>query len=85
MKFTVVWLPAAESQLAQIWLSARDRLGISEATERIDSLLRTNPEQQGESRADDRRVLLETPLGVVFRVLPDDLRVQVLRIWRYRT
>lgn len=85
MKFTVNWHHDAEHELTRIWLGARDRQRITAATEEIDSLLRTNPEQQGESRADGRRVLFEKPLGVVFRVLPDDLCVQVLRIWRFRT
>lgn len=85
MKFTVNWHPDAEQELTQIWLGARDRQRITESAEQIDGQLRTNPDQRGESREDDRRILMVAPLAVSFRVLTDDLRVVVLKVWRYRT
>jgi plasmid stabilization system protein ParE len=83
MNFTVLWDPEAEQELAAIWVAAADRAAVTAATDEIDRLLRTNPEQRGESRDDGRRILLVAPLGVLFRVLPDDRVVRVLQVWSF--
>ena len=71
MTYTVVWDPAVEQDLAHLWISAPDRQALSAAADQIDQLLRTDPEQQGESRPEGR-VLLIAPLGVLFHVLEQD-------------
>jgi hypothetical protein len=44
--------------------------------------LELDPEQQGESRSNDLRVLL--PLGIVFHVDESQQLVRVLRVWIFR-
>jgi len=83
MRYSVRWKPNAEQQLAQIWLDASDRAAITSAARRIDLRLERKPTDEGESRGDGRRILFETPLGVRYRVIADDLRVEVLEIWRF--
>ena len=83
MKFTVIWQADAERELTELWLGARDRLRITETMAGIDADLHTNPEQLGESREDFHRILFRPPLGVAFRVFPEDVRVVVTRVWRY--
>jgi hypothetical protein len=83
MNFQVLWDPDAEEELAAIWLGARDRNAITAAAHRIDSSLRVNPEDAGESRAEQQRVLLEPPLGVTFEVSPEDRTVLVLTVWQF--
>ncbi len=83
MKYTVVWIPSAEQDLAELWLIATDRAAVTQAANEIDRLLRHDPEQQGESRSDGVRVLLVAPLGVQFEVLSDDRLVRVLHVWDY--
>jgi hypothetical protein len=83
MKYTVVWIPDAEQELAAIWMAAPDRNAVTAAAHIIDTLLREDPETRGESREHDRRVLLEAPLGVLFKVLPDDRLVRVLGVWHF--
>jgi hypothetical protein len=66
MNFTVLWRPVAEQRLAAIWASASDRNAVTRAAHAIDEALGTDPEQVGESRADDVRILFEEPLGALF-------------------
>jgi mRNA-degrading endonuclease RelE of RelBE toxin-antitoxin system len=81
MKYSVIWLPAAEQELARIWLNATDRNAVSNASNLIDRRLQTNPENVGESRSNDQRITFEEPLAVLFQVVPDDVRVWVIHVW----
>ena len=83
MNYTVLWMPVAEQRLAAIWTSAADRNAVTQAAHAIDQALRTDPEQAGESRPDDVRILFERPLGVLFSVSADDRTVSVLSVWRF--
>ena len=85
MRFTVVWLESAEQELTEIWLAAEDRSLVTDAVYEIDQRLRDNPDQEGESRDFPQRMLLITPLGVTFEVLPEDGLVRVLDVWRFQT
>ena len=81
MKWTVTWVPPAETELAALWLDGSIRGAVTEAARRIDRALRADPAIQGESRDEGLRVMFEPPLGVSFRVLPDERLVQVLDVW----
>ncbi len=80
MPFTVVWLPAALQQLADIWNSATDRNAVTRAASRVDAILRIDPESKGVDFYGDRLLVLP-PLHIVYRVLPDDMQVEVLQVW----
>jgi hypothetical protein len=82
MNFTVTWLASAEDELATIWLEAPNRDAITQAAAKIDHRLKKRPLDEGESRENGRRILIETPLAVVYRVDVDDRLVRVLQIWR---
>jgi mRNA-degrading endonuclease RelE of RelBE toxin-antitoxin system len=83
VRYTVTWKPEAERRLAELWLNATDRTAITRAANEIDRRLQTNPDQEGESRSDGRRLLLVKPLAVIFEVVPDDRIVYVLTVWQY--
>jgi hypothetical protein len=83
MNYTVLWSPTAEQELADLWLQATDRDPVTRAAHAIDQRLQTDPENEGESRPGDRRVLFVPPLGVIFFVRPDDRCVDVLHAWAY--
>jgi hypothetical protein len=83
--FIVRWVPEALNELATIWMQASDRTEITAAVARIDRQLQDDPEDQGESRDEGRRILLESPLGVMFRVQPADRTVFVLTVWHFDT
>jgi hypothetical protein len=82
MKYTVVWKPDAEDDLARLWNSAPDRGAVAWAADQIDAQLKHDPETQGESRAGGVRILFVPPLAVHFRVSPDDRLVEVVAVWR---
>ena len=52
MKYTVLWAPDAENDLAAIWLSAADRAAVQSAGDQIDALLKSDTHLRGESRQD---------------------------------
>jgi hypothetical protein len=78
MKYTVVWKPDAEAELVWMWTHANDRNAVTAAANRIDQLLGSNPDQQGESRTEATRVFFVDPLGVFYHVDTQDLLVSVL-------
>ena len=83
MKYTVLWVPKAEQELARIWMEAKDRKAVTTAAHSIEFELRHDPNSKGESREFDRRILLVPPLGVLFKVRPEDRFIHVLSIWRF--
>jgi hypothetical protein len=80
MRYTVKWHPSAEDELARLWLGAPDPGAVTKAADRIDRVLSSDPEAQGEEFYGDR-LLIELPLGVVFTVRAADRLVQVLQVW----
>jgi plasmid stabilization system protein ParE len=84
MKYTVIWRPDAEDELAELWLAGPDRTEIAQAADQIDVVLGQNPLTAGESRGGGERVFFERPLGVVYRVSQDDRTVVVWAVWRIR-
>lgn len=87
MKYTVVWGQRAEILLADLWTRAEeiDRPAVTAAANKIDQSLQYNAHDVGESRPSGRRILLNSPLGVVFKVYSEDRLVRVLKVWRFRT
>ena len=85
MKYTVVWKPAAERQLARLWTGAPDAAAIAAAADKIDALLKRNPWNQGESRSATRRVTIERPLVTFFEISEADKLVEVLHVRKIGT
>jgi len=83
MNYTVRWLPAAEEELAGLWLDAANRAEITRAAHALDERLQLEPEQIGESRTGALRIHFEGPLGVLFRPRSDVRLVEVVHVWRF--
>ena len=79
MPFTVGWIRSALEELARIWINAPSRQAINNASRRIDILLRVSSMSVGQPLGLNRRLTVG-PLQVVYRVLPDDCLVRVLRV-----
>lgn len=84
--FQVDWFEAALNELATLWMESDSGLRqvITEATNRLDQALETNPLSQGESREGNRRITFAYPLGVKFAVSRAALRGLVLHVWDIR-
>jgi hypothetical protein len=85
MKWTVVYRPSAQDDLASLWLDASDRTAVAAAADEIDRQLARDPLTAGESRDGWTRILCELPLAVLFEVLPDDHIATVLAVFRWRS
>jgi hypothetical protein len=84
MKFTVIWRPEAEEELAQLWVDASDRNAIARAAISFDAALRRAPLDVGESQNEPTRLAFIDPFAFIFDVFPDDCRVLVKTVWRNR-
>jgi hypothetical protein len=84
MRYSVIWKPEAEHLLAELWMNSPDRGSITAAAREIEQRLQAAPENEGESRPDDRRILFAPPLAVLFRVYPARRLVHVLGVWMFR-
>jgi plasmid stabilization system protein ParE len=82
MKYTVVWKPAAERHLMEIWMRADDRDAVARAADELDAALARNARVLGESREEGVRVTFAEPLGINFEVSSADSQVRVLAVWR---
>jgi hypothetical protein len=60
------------------------RKAITAATYQIENDLKESPEDEGESRGDDERVVFAFPLGINFRVYPEQFIVRVRHVWTYQ-
>ena len=82
MRHTVVWFPAAQQRLTEIWLAEPDRPAVTAEADEIDRLLRTDPLEIGQVRTALVRFLAEYPLAVYYVVREQDMIVEVRAIWR---
>jgi mRNA-degrading endonuclease RelE of RelBE toxin-antitoxin system len=80
MRYTVIWAPIAQNQLAQMWLEALDRSAISQSSDRIDELLATDPHKHGSNLREGLNKLQVYPLRVIFEIDDADCKVRVVRI-----
>jgi plasmid stabilization system protein ParE len=80
MIYTLLWKPAAEDRLTEIWTEAANRSAIADAANAIDRVLRERPLDVGESRDAVTRILIEEPLVIVYEVSEADRLVQVLAV-----
>jgi len=83
VKYTVVFKPAAEEELADIWSNAPDRAAVTVAAHEIEIALQRDPVACGESRGKATRVLFHPPLVVQYRVSAADRTVLVVEVKRY--
>ena len=81
MRYTVIWTPTAEQELARIWLTHTERGAVTAASSSIDDRLARDPENCGQVYFDTVRTFAVPPLGVDFEILEADRLVYVLTVW----
>lgn len=81
-RFTVTWHPDEENRLAEIWMQAGDRSAVAAAADRVDRELNPDGDQKGTPLVDDVRLLVVSPLAVIYQVLEEDRQLKVLQIMR---
>lgn len=81
-RYTVLWKPTAEAELASLWSGASDRSDLTAAANQIDVLLQTDPESRGESRSGSDRILVVPPLVITLEFQEPHRVVWVLGVRR---
>ncbi len=78
----VDWLQEVLDTLTLLWMQADSdlRKAITQACHAVEKRLAKDPENEGESRADGRRITFEPPLAMVFRVESDGRTVTVVEV-----
>ena len=79
MRYTVTWVPAAQDELARIWMNAADRNQITRAAALIDRILGSDPTRRAVPEGDEYRLVVR-PLAVLFSFSPDDCLARVLEV-----
>src|SRR3989442_1228425 len=82
MKYTVVWLKAAQDHLANIWITAADKAAVTAASNAIDLMLAQDPHANSQARGENERIMWLRPLGVGYTVSDPDCMVTVWAVWR---
>lgn len=81
----MVYLPAAEEQLADLWLKTADKEAVTQSANVIERLLANNPLGSGESSVASLRIVFEAPLAVVYDLLEADSLVKVWAVWAWKS
>ena len=79
-KYTVVWWPRAEADLATIWSTTKDRAAVTAAANQVDRRLARRPRSWGNQLRDSRFRAEVGALRVYYRVSDEDRRVGVVEI-----
>jgi len=82
MRYTVVWTKLALNALARLWTLADDRQAVSNSADRIERLLKTDPERKGKPARLSFSILEDDPLSVLYTVDPGDRMVKVISVRR---
>jgi hypothetical protein len=78
MRFTVIWTAAALDDLMAIWISFPGRRrDVTQAADEIERALRVDPQDKGRPYDGDR-ILIKSPLAVVYSINEDDRKVEVI-------
>lgn len=79
--FSVEWLPAAEDELARIWVQAVDRRAVTAAQAEIDRRLSRDPLGNGYHLAEGLYRITVLPLNCTYTVNAARRHVQVTWVW----
>lgn len=83
--FSLIWQTLARAMFTGLWKQAdsSERPAIANALHRILLQLTTIPDIAGESRDRGRRIIHEAPLGMIYRVDSQKMRVRILAVWTF--
>ena len=84
MNYSVIWLPAAENELAALWTISGRQADVSLAAHELDRRLAEYGSEEGESRANDLRITFVPPLAIIFLADEPTKTVYVGRVCEYR-
>ena len=78
MKHELVYSAPAENELAEVWLTSKDRNAVSRSIEVLERLLKADPLRTGKPRLSNlQRMAGHGVIDVFYEVIPDDAKVIV--------
>jgi len=77
--FTVTWHQQALDELTEAWTASGKRQAVADSVNRIDRALRVDPAAKGVDFYGDR-LLIVSPLAVVYIVRDQDRTVEILSV-----
>jgi hypothetical protein len=80
VSYRIVYRRRAKEKLADVWLNAVDPNAVTAAINEIEAQLRRDPLTAGESRPRQFRLVIEGPIGVLYKVDPQKQRVIVISV-----
>jgi hypothetical protein len=83
MGFTVSWLDSPAAELFELWSDPELRDEVVTASRKITAALELSPNEVGESRPDNVRIIFAPPLAAMYEVLLGQRQVNILRLWYY--
>lgn len=83
MSFNVTWLDSPAAELFELWSDPELRAEVISASRKITSSLELCPNDVGESRPDNVRIIFEAPLAAIYEVFVGTRQVNVLHLWHY--
>jgi hypothetical protein len=81
-RFTVVWHEDAQEELAEVWINARDRSGVTAAAHHIDVELSQDATTKGVEVSEGLRAFFAPPLRILFMVDEGDRITEIVRVRR---
>jgi plasmid stabilization system protein ParE len=81
VRYRVTWDADAFRTLLRAWTAANQPEAGIRAFDAIEQALSEDAETKGESRDGERRILIDPPLGVIFRARPQTGEVLILDAW----
>jgi hypothetical protein len=84
--YFVHWLQSALDELSAMWVQADSELrkAITDASHRVEFILRNDPLDEGESRHGTSRITFVPPLAVTFQIESDGISVTVLHVCLFK-
>jgi len=82
IRYTVVWHGSAQDELAELWISARDRNAVTAAAHVIDVELSQDAVAKGVEVTEGLRAFFAPPLRILFTVDEGNRVVEVVRLRR---
>ena len=79
-RYTVVWGPEAEAELAAVWLAALDRAAVTSTVMRIDGELGYDAIAKGIELREGLRTLTVGPLTVAFTASEQDRLAEIVLV-----
>jgi mRNA-degrading endonuclease RelE of RelBE toxin-antitoxin system len=80
VSYRIAYRRRAKEKLADVWMNAADPNAVTAAINEVEDKLHRDPLTTGVSRPGGYRLVIEGPIGVLYRVDPQQKRVIIISV-----